>query len=61
MTQEEILKYAVQNGMIDMSYMQECIEMNKRKELLSKHPYKIWQGKDGKWRSYLRTKRKAGD
>lgn len=56
MTQDEILKYAVQNGMIDMSYMQECIEMNKRKELLNKHPYKIWQGKDGKWHTYLQDK-----
>lgn len=39
--------------MIDLSYMQEQIEMNKRKELLKKHPYKIWKGKDGKWRRYL--------
>ena len=53
MTQEEILKYALQNGMIDMSYMQEYIEMNKRKELLSKHPYKIWKGSDGKYHTYL--------
>ena len=45
----ELLKYAVENGMIDISYVQEQIEMNKRNELLKKHPYKIWEGKDGKW------------
>ncbi len=50
---DELLKYAVENGMIDLSYVQEQIEMTKRKELLEKHPYKIWEGKDGKWRTYL--------
>lgn len=27
--------------------------MNKREDLLKKHPYKIYQGKDGKWYTYL--------
>ncbi|MCR2049716.1 site-specific integrase [Acetatifactor muris] len=48
-----MLKYAVANGMIDLSYVQEQIEMNKRKELLKKHQYAIWKGKDGKWYTYL--------
>ena len=39
--------------MIDLSYMQDAIEMNKREELLKKHPYKIWEGKNGKWYTYL--------
>lgn len=30
--------------------------MAKRKELLEKHPYKIGQGKDGKWRTYIPDK-----
>ena len=47
------MKYAIENGMIDLSYVQEKIEMNKRKELLEKHPWSISQGKDGKWRTYL--------
>lgn len=50
---EELLKYAVDNGMIDLSYVQEQIEMKKRKDLLKRHPYKIYQGKDGKWYTYL--------
>lgn len=50
---DDLLKYAIENGMIDLSYVQEQIEMSKRKELLGKHPYKIWEGKDGKWRTYL--------
>lgn len=53
---EELLKYAVANGMIDLSYVQEQIEMKKRNELLEKHPYNIWEGKDGKWYTYLPDK-----
>lgn len=39
--------------MINLSYVQEKIEMNKRKEYLNKHPWSISQGSDGKWRTYL--------
>lgn len=44
--------------MINMSCIEEQIEMNKRKELLNKHPNKIYQGNDGKWRTYLPDKEK---
>lgn len=50
---DDILKYAVENGILDLSYVQEQIKMNKRKEYLEKHPWSISQGKDGKWRTYL--------
>lgn len=50
---EEVLKYAIENGMIDLSYIQDTIAMNKRAEMLSKHKWKISQGKDGFWRTYL--------
>ena len=53
MKEQELLQYALDHGMINMSYVQEQIEMNKRKELLRKHPYAIWEGKDGKRRTYL--------
>lgn len=56
---DELLKYAVENGMIDLSYVQEQIEMNKRKETLEKHPYKIWEGKDGKWYTYIPDEKKG--
>ena len=52
MQDSELLKYALEHGMINMSYVQEQMEMNKRKEMLEKHPYAIWKGKDGKWRTY---------
>lgn len=49
----DILKYAIENGILDLSYIQEKIEMDKRKELLEKHPYKIWEGKNNRWYTYL--------
>ena len=59
MKDQELLKYALEHGMIDVSYVQEQIEMNKRKELLERHPYKIWEGKDEKWYTYLPGKEKG--
>lgn len=35
------------------------MEAMKREELLKRHPYKIWQGKDGKWYTYLPDKEKG--
>lgn len=47
------LQYLADNGIIDLSSASELYEMEKRKEILQKHPYKIWQGKNGKWYTYL--------
>lgn len=49
----ELLKYAIENDMINMSYVQEQMEMNKRKEILNNHKFSIWKGKDGNWRTYI--------
>lgn len=47
------MKYAVENGMLDLSYIQTTIEMSKRKEILSNHPYEIYQEKSGKFCTYI--------
>lgn len=47
------MKYAIENGIIDLSHVQEIVEMQKRNEILQTHQQKIWQGKDGYWRTYL--------
>ena len=39
--------------MIDLGTIQKQIDMQKRKELLSTHPYAVWEGKNGKWYTYL--------
>ena len=53
------MQYAIERGMIDLSYVQEQIKMNQRRELLEKHPYAIWEGKDGNWHTYLPDKEKG--
>lgn len=53
------MQYAVENGMIDLAYVREQIEMSKRDELLKQHPYTIWQGRDGVWKTYLPDQEKG--
>lgn len=50
----EILTYLLQNGTIDLESITSSIIDGKRKAVLDKHPYPIWQGKDGRWRTYVR-------
>ena len=49
----EILKYAIDNGIINLFNIQTDIEMYKRQQYLRMHPYSIWEGKDKKWYTYL--------
>ena len=47
------MQFIIQSGKIDINDVQNTMEAMKKKELLEKHPYKIWQGKDGEWYTYL--------
>ncbi|MCM1201401.1 MAG: site-specific integrase [Bacteroides fragilis] len=42
--------------MIDINDVQNSMEAMKREELLKQHTYEMWQGKDGKWYTYLPAK-----
>ncbi len=55
----EILQFIIDSGKIDIKDVQNSMEAMKRKELLEKHLYKIWQGKDGKWYTYLPDDKKG--
>ena len=50
---DELLKFALENGMINLGTIQEKMDMNERKKYLNMHPYSVWEGKDGKWYTYL--------
>ena len=50
------MRYVLENNIIDLSYVQEKIEMSKRKQMLAKHQYEIWQGKDEAWYTYIPDK-----
>lgn len=55
----EDLNFLVTRGIIDLPDIQSIIEMEKKKELVEKHPYKAWQGKNGSWYVYLPDKKKG--
>ena len=59
MSDAELLKFAIENGMLDTALVQERIEMQKRIELLKMHNYEIWQGTNGKWYTYLPDEEKG--
>ncbi len=52
-TQDELLKFALENGTINFEAIKSEKENMERQELLKKHPYKIWKGKDGKYYTYF--------
>lgn len=47
------MKYAIENGIIDLEHVQEEMNMKEREKKLEEHPYSIWNGKNGKWYTYL--------
>lgn len=53
LTDKELLSFAIENGIIDVNTIQKQIEMNERRKYLEMHPYKIWEGADRKWHTYL--------
>lgn len=55
----EILQFIIKSGMLGLHDVQDSVEAMKRDELLKKHPYKIWQGMDGKWYTYLPDDKKG--
>ena len=54
---EKLLQYACEHDIINMSDVQNLYEMDKRKEILKNHGSKIWQGKNGRWYTYLTDER----
>ena len=50
---DEILSYLSENGTIDLRGVENEMRKTRRKSLLAQHAYTIYQGKDGRWYSYL--------
>ena len=49
-----MLKYIEENSIIDLTYVQEQIEMKKREEILLNHNYSVWfSEKEGVWYTCL--------
>ena len=56
MDKENLLQFALEHDMIDLSSIQAEADEMERKRLLQQHKNKIWQGKNGKWYTYLNDK-----
>ena len=48
-----MLKYALEHDMIDLTYIQVQIDMDKRKEILNRHPFSIWINNQGIYCTYF--------
>lgn len=46
------LNHTVSNGIINLDYVRNEMNNQKRKAILSKYPYKIWEASDGRWKTY---------
>ena len=57
-TSDEMLSYLSENGIINMNDVSEMMQDSRRISLLNKHPYRIYQGKDGRWRTYVKDESK---
>lgn len=55
----DILKFAIENGMIDVSTIRAQIEVSERKKYLEMHEYDIWQGANGYFYTYLPDSKKG--
>ncbi len=51
--EQDLLNYASECGMINIGDIKDAMEKRRRKEIIAKHPYKIWLAPDGYWKSYL--------
>lgn len=49
----ELLNYLVKNGTINLDDVKNEMEKSKIESVLREHPYKIYQGKDGRWITHV--------
>ncbi len=55
MNDSEILQYLIDNGKIDPSSVLKEMERKEFEIYLAMHTYKVWEGTNGKWYTYLPT------
>lgn len=51
---QEVLTFLLQTGSIKLDDVQADMKLAERKKILENHPYPITQGKDGRWRTYIK-------
>lgn len=53
LTESEVLKKAIESGILNLDTIQAEVEMNERRKYLDMHKGKIWRSTDKKWYTYL--------
>lgn len=53
-----MLQYAIDQGIINLDDVRTDMKEKEKQRILNQHPYRIWMGKDGRWRTYLPDKDK---
>ena len=48
------MQYAINKGIINLDDVREEMEKERRKQILSKHTYSIFQDKDGRWKTTIK-------
>lgn len=56
---DQILNYLVADGSLDLDDVTKRMKQARRKQVLENHPYEIYQGKDGRWRTYVKSEDRA--
>ena len=49
----ELLRFAIESGMIDRTTIEHQIEMTNKQKLLAEHNLSVWQGKNGMWYTHI--------
>ena len=50
---EEMLAFLTTNGKIDLRDVEDDMRKARKEQILKQHPYKIYQGSDGRWRTHI--------
>ena len=50
-----LLRNAIENGIIDVTIIEQAVEMANREKYLKMHDFRIWQGSNGRWMTYIST------
>ena len=51
---QDLLQKAVENEIIDVASVRMQVDEMERKQILSEHPYQMWEGANGLWYTYLK-------
>lgn len=51
--EKELLQFVLKNDILNLDDVKEAMRKKQKEEILRKHPYSIWQGKDGRWRTHI--------